>query len=79
MNDECTFNDDGGATIFGHKYSLEDMQHFLWDSIAPAYCTHCKEHVDDYEPDAHNYTHWESEGGCGKETVSSILILLGIC
>jgi len=79
MNNECTFNEDGTAEVFGHKYSLKEMQYFVWDCVVPAYCTHCKEHVGDYEPDAYDYTHHESEGGCGKETVNSVLILVGLC
>lgn len=73
----CQLNDDGSATVFNDEYTLEDMQHFVWDSICPAYCSACKEHVGDFEPDAYNY---DCHDGCGsKGTVSSILILVGIC
>jgi hypothetical protein len=45
------------------------------DSVSPSLCTSCLEEGDEVEPDAQNY-HCPH---CHKATLSSVLVLVGIC
>ena len=55
------------------KYTQEELEYFVYDSICPAHCSKCGAYIGDFEPDAEELECEE----CGSKG-ASILILLGL-
>jgi hypothetical protein len=56
------------------EYSYEEIASFVSDSVVDGYCTECKEVTCNAEPDA-EANHCPS---CEKNTVQSVLIIMGL-
>ena len=52
------------------EYSMEEMEEFVFDSIAPAHCCKCGAYAGDFEPD---YRDGDCEDCGAEETVSSVI------
>ena len=52
------------------EYSMDEIEEFVFDSIAPAHCKACGEYAGEFEPDARNI---DCEA-CGETgTVESVI------